>query len=56
MSLSSKQQEQFISSVISWDLLDYAVEWIGDNLEPEEVFSESSLEEWALNNGFVRDE
>ena len=32
------------------------IQWIKDNLEPQEVFSESQLEEWAKNNGFVEEQ
>lgn len=47
----------FAKSVVSADsLLDYSVDWIRDNLSPDDVYDRSTLEEWALNNGFVEDE
>lgn len=29
------------------------IEWIGANLDPEDVFDDEELANWALNNGFV---
>jgi len=34
------------------DFLDNIAEWIGENLEPEDVFSATQLRDWALDNGF----
>jgi hypothetical protein len=36
--------------------LDEILGWIEGNLMPEEVFSENNLIDWALNNGFVRED
>ena len=36
--------------------LDTTIEWIQNNLEPEEVFDEATLKSWAKNNGFVEEE
>lgn len=33
--------------------LEQAVDWIADNLMPENVFSREALAEWATANGFV---
>jgi hypothetical protein len=56
MSFSHSGNADFIDSIINQDLLDCAVNWIGDNLLPEEVFEESLLEDWAETNGWVRKE
>ena len=32
--------------------LDNIVEWVGDNFDPEEVFSEEQLELWAKEQGY----
>ena len=37
-------------------LLETAIEWIRKNMEPEDVFSETDLQSWAENNGYVIDE
>ena len=34
-------------------LLDDAVNWIQNCLEPDDVFTNEQLTEWAKNNGFV---
>lgn len=48
--------EVFIKSVIGDDLLDKVVEYIKDNLHPEDVFDEDELNSWAEDNGFVKPE
>jgi len=53
---TSKEDSDFISEVISQTLLEESMQWIGDNLNPEEVFSERKLAEWATENGFVEGE
>jgi hypothetical protein len=35
--------------------LDEAVSWIGDNLDPDDVFNEKSLSAWAESNGYVKE-
>ena len=41
------------------DFLDDILDWVNGNLEPEEVFEVSTLEEWAKewaeNNGYVEE-
>lgn len=51
---SVQLNDRFIDETIRHDLLDVAVVWIGDNLCPDDVFSETLLEEWARDNGFTR--
>ena len=38
------------------DLLDVLIEWINCNLDPSQVFDEESLEEWAYDNDFYKNE
>jgi len=52
---SQNLNNNFIDAVLQRDLLDVAVVWIGDNLAPDDVFSERILEEWAEDNGYKRD-
>ena len=40
---------------ISNTALDNAIDWIGNNLNPDEVFSESDLGEWAEKNGYTKE-
>jgi hypothetical protein len=35
--------------------LDEAISWIGNNLEPDDVFSIKELELWAELNGYVKE-
>ena len=53
MSYSFKLNADFTDGIINkGTLLDDAVDWIKSSLEPENVFDESDLEDWALRNGF----
>jgi len=36
--------------------LDRAIEWMADNLSPDDVFSEKQLKHWAESNGYVEKE
>jgi len=51
---SQNRNNEFIDAVVQRDLLDVAVVWIGDNLQPEDVFSRDQLDEWAENEGWYR--
>lgn len=35
--------------------LDNAIEFIGDNLDPDDVFTTKKLEAWAENNGYIKE-
>lgn len=35
------------------DDLESIVQWINDNMEPEEVFTEGNLEMWAVGHGMT---
>lgn len=37
------------------DFLDLAVDWIWQNLDPEDVFCDEDLEGWARDNGFMKE-
>jgi hypothetical protein len=50
------KREEFISSVMPSGLLDDAIEWIGDNLSPEEIFDIKELEMWAEDNGYIKED
>jgi hypothetical protein len=54
MSITWKQREAFIERMIPSTLLQEAIDWIAENLPPEEVFSIDDLSEWALENEFLR--
>lgn len=50
----NRLEDRFIREAITPDLLENIVDWITDNLSPEDMFSEKQLEEWAEENGFTR--
>lgn len=45
----------FIMGACSFDApsLDDIIDYIRNNLEPEQVYRQTALENWAVNNGFV---
>lgn len=51
---SQNRNNDFVDAIVQRDLLDVAVVWIGDNLNPEDVFSRDQLDEWAFDNDFYR--
>ena len=36
--------------------LDDIIYWIGNQLEPQEVFSNKKLSDWAEMNGYIKEE
>lgn len=56
MPTTVSQDREFIQSVINTDLLENAIDWIAKNLNPQDVFSDSDLESWAEDNGYIKDE
>lgn len=53
---SNKKYKDFIEWIIPTSILDEAVQWISVNMNPDDVFSTSDLNDWALNNGFIYSE
>ena len=53
MNLSHAIKTRFIEETIPSDLLENMVQWIGDNLAPDDVFPDTVLEEWAEDAGYV---
>jgi hypothetical protein len=35
---------------------DDIVYWVSSRFEPEDVFSETILDDWAVNNGYIKQE
>ncbi len=55
--ISTKDSREFGESVFDTsDLLEDAVDWVSSRLTPEDVFHISELEEWAEDNGYVKEE
>lgn len=53
---TSRQDADFIETIIPQRLLESAIEWIGNNLSPEDVFIKETLESWADGNSSLADE
>ena len=45
----------FVSEVISSSALENAIDWIKEKLEPEDVFDKDQLENWAEQNGYIKE-
>jgi hypothetical protein len=60
---STRQDESFASIIsdqvdtvtISKSALDVAIDWIGSELEPEDIFTDKQLNAWAESNGYVKE-
>lgn len=53
---TSYTNQQFIKSLVGDDLLDKVVEYIKDNMHPDDIFEDAELSVWAEDNGFVKPE
>lgn len=49
-----EDNKAFAKAMNPWPL-DKAIEWIRDNMDPEDVFPEDHLAQWAFKNGFEED-
>ena len=58
--LTYKDEAQFweacTESLRNERLLKDAIAWIRENMTPEDVFDNESLDTWANNNGYVKEE
>jgi hypothetical protein len=52
----TRQQTEKFNETVFRNILEEAIEWIRDNMEPEDVFEEEVLEAWAEANDFVKSE
>jgi hypothetical protein len=50
-----REKMAFALSILNYDaLLPAAIEWIQDHKEPQDVFPQEALEQWARAAGFQR--
>lgn len=55
MSFNVSDNRYFSDSIIDREcLLDGAIDWINTNLTPDDVFDSSTLDDWALTNGYEK--
>ena len=50
-----QQDEAFIKDIIDRYLLEKAIEWIQQNMNPEDVFTKQELIDWAKKNNDPED-
>lgn len=55
MATTAAQDREFVETLISSSLLEEAILWIGDNMEPTDVFSDKQLAAWADDAGYGHD-
>lgn len=62
MSTTRQQDKEFQSAIenevhttIDQTILEVSIEWIKENLSPEDVFDDKQLGEWAENNNYKLD-
>lgn len=58
---TTKQERSFGEHIkenqnVDLTLLDKTIDWMRENISPEEVFTDEQLETWAENNGYVKKE
>lgn len=54
---SKKDNQKFAEFLVEGTtLLDAAIEWVKDNMKPDDVFDNTDLSTWAEDNGFVKEE
>lgn len=53
MGTTHKQDQDFLSDVLGFGLLESSIEWISQNLNPIDVFKEDVLQDWAKSNDFI---
>ena len=55
MGTTRKQDVDFAEHIGSLAFLEAALEWIGKNMSPEDVFSDQALYDWAEHNYSVEE-
>jgi hypothetical protein len=54
MRTTAKQDRQFVDAIIDTTILESAIDWIANNLRPEDVFDEKDLETWAEESDYIK--
>lgn len=53
--LTRGTRKDFEQESSQWLDLERIIDWIGDNLDPQQVFNEGILESWAADNGWTKE-
>ena len=56
MLVSAKENQKFIDAVMPLNFLQEVLEWIDENMLPEDVYDVRALESWAEENDYKKDE
>lgn len=48
-----RNNKKFAEAVLPSCLLDESIQWIQNNLLPEDVFTDEQLFDWAINNNYI---
>lgn len=51
--ISDDERAMFRDDILNRDILDDAIGWIITHLNPEDVFTEAQLRQWAFDNDFA---
>lgn len=53
---SGSQDKSFMAELIDQISGDFSwvLEWVEQNCEPDDIFDEKRLEQWARDNGFIK--
>lgn len=54
--MNSRLDDMMNSVEAAIDLQGVLVEWMKDNLEPDDIFTDSQLEQWSEKNGYTKEE
>lgn len=55
---TEEQKRSFVLMLIKhvhYASLEYSLQWMQSNLEPEDIFSEKQLSNWAEANGYIKE-
>jgi hypothetical protein len=53
---TASEDRDFIASLISSSLLEDAIDYILDKYDMEDLYGVDTLHEWALENGYVKED
>jgi len=56
MKTSYNQDRDFIKEIIPSDLLEQSIQYIVNNFQPEEIYGDDKMHEWAKDNGYILEE
>ena len=48
------EDRDFVEQILTFNVLETAIQWIRENKYPEDIFDYDELEEWAEYNGFEK--